>query len=81
MKPPVRHQTRLPNKFTKDERAAYRHLWDCGMTGWLVDFVTKKVHALDERCNSIEFTDLIAARAAFDSGEWRKPKTILPNPH
>lgn len=33
----------LPRKFSDDERAAYRWLYDCGVNGWLVDLVTKKV--------------------------------------
>lgn len=48
---------KLPAKFTAAERAAYVWLYDCGVTPWLVDLVTKRVSTPGG-----EFVSLVAYR-------------------
>lgn len=43
----------LPAKFTAAEREAYQWLYDCGVTGWTVDLLTKRVRTADAEYPSL----------------------------
>ena len=51
----------LPPKFTPNERDAYQWLYGCGITGWIVSRVTKRVYA-----DGGEYESLIAFKRAIE---------------
>lgn len=66
---------KLPPKFSSEEQEAYDFLFRA-IDGWLVDYLTKSVHALGDHpartagSNEVVFASLLVAREEFESGRW-----------